>query len=658
MHNAKDSLSVLYHLYDLSSSNDQRTWGWQIYETAKRANNLNAQIDVLRQLSVRYSQEDSMLYKMEMLAEQLPESDEQKECLTFIRLQRETNRMRTLPEEEEHKEMMQLFDWEQSGGKRDIYDNILHLYMLCIYLSEATTGTMYMEYLNQLGELLDQLPENLYALRNNFYTRSAIAYTYNGEHKKAIEADNELLEIIKELERRYSAMGRRYRNYATNYYISYRRMLSNYPGLTAKEVEIIYRKILALCGKSEEIKFDFENRPRTKAYYLLKMKRYAEAIPCIKKALENETSLPYRRQLLSMLKEAATATGDSNTLLSTLKEYNDILETAISHSTAEYYQEVQIRYDVSALKMKNAELEVQKRQAEVKSNHLILTITLTAFGIVLAMLGAVCWLYYRSQKLANHLKQFSNELSKERNELKLTQTELIEACERAENANRAKSEFLHSMSHEVRTPLNAIMGFSQLIVKKVPAEARQKLDQFARIITLNTDYLTTLINDILDVSAIESGEMLIEPQPSSVHAMGYMAVENMKGRVNPSVVMEFVKPPKDFLISTDRQRVEQVLVNLLGNATKFTEAGSITLAYNVDHENNELTFSITDTGKGIPEGQEEVIFDRFVKLDPFSQGSGLGLYLCQNIARMLGGRIYVDTEYKSGARFCFVIPIK
>lgn len=659
----KDSLAILYDLYDLSLRSDQQKLAWQIYDIVNRTDDKTGVSDVLCQLAVLYSKSDSVLQHIEECAKAQPESRLQKQYLLFIQLYREDAKAKNLKGSQRQEEVMKIFNKEHNGNPADtssFYDNIRQLYSLCIYLSYTTSGKLYVEYLQRLEELIRQLPADAYFLRNMFYTRAAIVYTNNGEYDRAIAADRELIHIIDELKKRYAAMGRRYRNhnYDANYYLCYRRMLSNYPGLTQEEVEDFYNKCVALSERNEDVRKNLEDHPRVKVYYLVAQKKYKQAIPYIKQLLDHTDLAPaQRRQMLSLFKEAAIATGDDASLLVALKEYNDVLLQYQQDSYDELYRELQIRYDVNNLIAENIQLELESRETQARNDNIIKIAFIVSMVFVLLLLVVISYSFLRTRNFANRLLRLTEMLKQGRRQLIEIQKELVETCERAEEANIAKSNFFHSMSHEVRTPLNAIMGFSQLLVKKIPDEHRGKLEQFTHLITLNTEYLSTLISDILDVSSLESGEMLCELNPVSVHTMANVAVNNMRGRAKAGVTMEFVPSTEDFRISTDRLRVEQVLINLLNNAAKFTDAGSIVLSYCIDDSKHSLMFTVTDTGCGIPAGKEEVIFDRFVKLDPFKQGSGLGLYLCRSVARLLGGDLFVDKLYDKGACFCFTIPI-
>ncbi len=225
----------------------------------------------------------------------------------------------------------------------------------------------------------------------------------------------------------------------------------------------------------------------------------------------------------------------------------------------------------------------------------------------------------------------------------------------AERANEMKSRFIQNMSHEIRTPLNAIIGFTDLLNDPSSNLQQPEKESFAKLVHDNGNLLVTLINDVLDLSKLESGTYEIKYATASASEICKHATDSVMGRVAAGVKMFFKVPDSDILFKTDSKRVLQILINLLTNACKCTEKGSIELAYYTDE--NNIYFSVTDTGCGIPAEDAEKIFDRFEKLDKFKQGTGLGLNICKQITKLLRGDIYLDTSYTGGARFVFKQPL-
>ena len=228
--------------------------------------------------------------------------------------------------------------------------------------------------------------------------------------------------------------------------------------------------------------------------------------------------------------------------------------------------------------------------------------------------------------------------------------ELIQAKERAEESDRLKSAFLANMSHEIRTPLNAIVGFSDLL-KDLQAFSSEEVQQFVETININCTLLLALINDILDLSRIESGTM--DFQFSSYNLTFIMQEVYDSQRLSmPQGVELCTDFPEgtDKYITTDAVRLKQVLNNLINNAKKFTVQGSITLGYRVD-ESGYTTVFVEDTGAGISDEDQKHIFERFYKADSFTQGAGLGLSICQTIVERIHGTITVTSKPGRGTRF-------
>lgn len=238
-------------------------------------------------------------------------------------------------------------------------------------------------------------------------------------------------------------------------------------------------------------------------------------------------------------------------------------------------------------------------------------------------------------------------------ELKEIEEKLIEAKEKAEEADRLKSAFLANMSHEIRTPLNAIVGFSGLLMETEDLEERQ---QYMDIVEENNDLLLQLISDILDLSKIEAGTFEFTRSEVNVNLLCEDIVRSMQMKVSENVELVFDPHPAECYIISDRNRLHQLISNFVNNATKFTSEGYIRVGYNYADENH-LRFYVSDTGIGIEEEHRVQIFDRFVKLNSFVHGTGLGLSICRSIIEQLGGEIGVESEVGKGSCFWFVLPI-
>ncbi|WP_300704800.1 transporter substrate-binding domain-containing protein [Bacteroides sp.] len=284
-----------------------------------------------------------------------------------------------------------------------------------------------------------------------------------------------------------------------------------------------------------------------------------------------------------------------------------------------------------------------------------------ALGICLVLFGVFIWvLRLKINQATKELKEKNNAMSqlvgdlKSENERRLEiEKNLIEAKERAEESDRLKSAFLANMSHEIRTPLNAIVGFSSIICETEFEEDRNK---FQDIILKNNDLLLQLINDVLDLSRIESGTLLMNYAYFQLSDVCNQALSSVNQTMKKEEVQLYGDISFDCTLYSDRSRVVQVLINFLNNAFKFTNHGKVVLCTKL-LENNQVEIAVVDTGIGIDEDKRQLVFERFTKLNVFSQGTGLGLSICKNIIDKLHGTIGVDSTVGVGSKFWIRLPI-
>lgn len=266
----------------------------------------------------------------------------------------------------------------------------------------------------------------------------------------------------------------------------------------------------------------------------------------------------------------------------------------------------------------------------------------TILVVLLSGLFISLYFYYHTKKLKDELEE--------------SESALREAKDRAEESSRLKSAFLANMSHEIRTPLNAIVGFSDVLASGGTSVDEQQ--GYVDIIKTNSDLLLRLINDILDVSRLEADRVTFTIEKCDVVPLCQQVLASVSQARKSENKYIFECDRESVDLRTDTQRLQQVIINLLSNADKFTRNGKITLKLEVDDEKRVATFSVSDTGTGIPLEKQKLVFERFEKLNEYVQGTGLGLSICKLTVEKWGGEIWVDPGYTDGARFVFTHPFE
>lgn len=331
---------------------------------------------------------------------------------------------------------------------------------------------------------------------------------------------------------------------------------------------------------------------------------------------------------LHLYKEAFYAHKEYAALLDSarLKNINDKLEDL----------EIQKRVDELVIEKKALEIDLQKSR-----NQLYMFLSL----FILAISSAV-FVAFRLWKINSLYKKLQ-----ESNRL------VILASEKAQESEKMKNAFIKNMCHEVRTPLNAINGFAELIATE--DNTLEEKQEFSKIIFENCNHITSMMNSVLEIAQLDSNKDDLPLSGVNIHLLCSCEMEQIKRLYGkPDIEYRLEGNREKDLAFTNQSHFSLILSHLLNNANKFTEKGNITLSYEPDEEQNRMVVSITDTGCGISPDKREWIFERFTKADDFVPGSGLGLYLCRQIAHRLKGNIYVDPDYTTGLRIILTIPLK
>lgn len=350
------------------------------------------------------------------------------------------------------------------------------------------------------------------------------------------------------------------------------------------------------------------------------------------KALANEL-IDYclqrkRASVLGLMKDKAIICYNSGHGMEAADAYREYISLKDSVTNAAFYNDLanlRARHDVDKLELANKKMELEAAHSRTK---------LLVMGGGLVLLLLVCcslgYISYSRHKYGLQLKQ---------------------AKDKAEEADRLKSAFLANMNHEIRTPLNAIVGFSQVLVDEEDRETRQ---EFADIIQNNNELLQRLIADVLDLSKIESNSMPLIYKDQDIPTLMKEIYSMILLRMHEGVELELYDC-EELVMETDRNRLTQILTNLLTNAIKHTQEGSIRFGYK--RSALSVEFFVQDSGEGIPEDKIDTIFSRFVQLDNWSKGVGLGLAICQGLVEQMGGNIRVTSRVGEGSVFYVTLPL-
>lgn len=296
------------------------------------------------------------------------------------------------------------------------------------------------------------------------------------------------------------------------------------------------------------------------------------------------------------------------------------------------------------LQLKYTYAQIDAQKAALERNKAV------TFALVIVILVGTAF-FYRNHKLMKKLRLSKDELQARHRELSVKEEETQAALKCAEEANRVKTSFLNSITHEVRTPLNSIVGFVQLL-KPSDEEEKVMVDE----ICANSFKLVRLMDNAIELSDYDTVSRDLERMEVNVHACCMASLEQISLSLHPGVSVRLISDDEALTIRTNEQAFYRLLNCLLSNASKFTEAGSIELDYR--KEGQLLYLYVQDTGKGIPIDRSEWVFERFTKIDSFVPGYGLGLPLARAIVHCLGGTVTLDTAYVGGSRFIIVLPLR
>lgn len=492
-------------------------------------------------------------------------------------------------------------------------------------------------YFNRLFELIRQLPveygaELLFWVNDNIY----LSYFNSEENEKAIEFLNEMMNVLERYKEMPDVKKDVYQNFEYVYSLYYLGM-AHLPSLVG------YEKAYDCLKKSDKmlrqrddmltLYFTYKGFYKDMSDYK-KTILYQDSIIYLMKNDDASTSLAIMSGMYKEQANCYAALHNYEAAYTRMQEYDRLREKMINEDSNQLRAEMDARYDLNHLELEKERLTSRNRQ-----------IAFIAISFVLLL--SVAWGVSQRFHL-NRLKRMQKKLME-------SNAEVLRQSQKAQESEKMKTAFINSMCHEIRTPLNAINGFSNLLLdKSIDDECKE---EFPELIQKNTDVLTRLINDLLEVSTLSSSLDELPTEQADIYAICRQEMDRLKS-VDKKNGIDYCLDLEEgnCAFRTNVPYFSQMLAHLLSNANKFTERGQITLScHKVE---GRLVIKVTDTGIGIPADKQEWVFERFTKIDEFKSGAGLGLYICRLIVRRLGGMIDIDQEYTGGTRFILTFPVK
>lgn len=491
-------------------------------------------------------------------------------------------------------------------------------------------------YFDRLFELIRKLPveyggELLFWVNDNIY----LSYENAEEGAKAIaflEKMMDLLEQYKELPDVKADIYQTFEYVYSLYYFG----IAHYPSLVG------YNKALHCLEKADEmlrkrgdlssLYFTYKSFYRGVGNYKMAI-LYQDSIIGYMKSDDSAASQAVSATMYKEQAECYAALHDYKSAYERMEEYDVLRERIVNDRSKTLRTEMDVRYDLNHLELEKEKLTSRNRQIAFIS---------ACFVILLAVGWGI------NQRF--HL----NKLKRVQIELLESNEEVLRQSEKAQESEKMKTAFINSMCHEIRTPLNAINGFSGLLLdQSIEDECKE---EFPELIQANTNLLTRLLDDLLEVSNLSSSTEELPMEKADISAICEREMDKLKVQEGKKGVEYVLEIDENCCIPTNIPYLSQTIAHLLNNANKFTESGRITLKCDMDG-GRQLVIRVSDTGIGIPADKREWVFERFAKLDDFKPGAGLGLYICRLIVNRLGGSIHIDGEYTEGTSFVLAFPL-
>lgn len=621
----KDSITILYNLFDLVPRKEKLRYSEKLYGLAKRMGRTDIQLDLLRQLSqlgTALGNNDSVFRYLNEEVATIPRNKEQEETALFIRMRQVSGDARQADSKKIEGRIAQLIAEESKAKDLAINLRVLRLFTIVEYLTNSgIEGPLLGEYVGMLKERMGQADFSLYALNNILLTESANIYTTIGDQKEAVASDKEMLKMIDQLEKKYHSEGRRYRNYTPNKYIIYRRMLSNYQALTPEEIEEYYGKIRQYISDDEDVQNTESKTQLALLAYSMAKGDYVTALPIIRKTLETEQQPAKRRRLVRWMQTAAEGIGDKDTQIEALKLYNAMLVERDTSSSSDRSKELDIRTRVNELKADKTYLQIEKEKEEKQSYQRMMSFVMVGWLIFALLLIVVLFFWGKYRTASVRIRQFVENLDSECSYLK---------------------------DQQYRD--NPGGGFE----KRINSEHRKEVHRRKRLKSI-IPMLNYILNDLLYISSIGKVGRGKFVRPLSVTQIIDDEFAIAKANQTSNATIEVMYPEKDIEIRSDKECLEYVLRHLFYAANRVSEGGVIRLEVREREDEKRVDFVFSNTSVYVPEGNEDVMFDNFINVERLVDRDDAGLFIARLSALLIDSTLYLEKEYNEGSRYVFSV---
>ncbi len=629
---SEKKIQIYRDLADISiDTPDAKVYLLKIYREADKINDkknmLNALNDIVMGAIISYNK-DSIIKYTEYI-KKIATTEEKERLLPLYHIRIFESQCFSDQKETAIKEELNLLD-SINDSTDNVYRKIASAYTMGFSFYIHGQFDKALPHLENALQLTKTIPEkDRYDYQRYITLNLCFTYAQTGKEKESIKIMENLINLV---EQKYKTDYEKQRPfYKIELYLLqyYSFMISNLPYLTVEQAQDYWNRI-QIIGKTLTNDLDRYN------YYLCAnnyysnnriKKDYPRAIEAndslirIAKTLA-PVNLPGLYNINSLLYEEIKDYPNALKYLKISHQIQDSLATDVAHKQL---NELQVKYDLNALNNEKTMLEIKNKQT-----------LLISLSILLIIVISICTYLYFSWKKEKRMKM----------ELKVLHG-------KAQESEKMKQAFINSICHEIRTPLNAIVGFSDLIMNEEIDEEMRR--EFPAEIQKSTVLLTGLVNSMLEVANLDVSEEKLPCEAADLRDICTQEMELLNKKSGIEYILDIA--PESMIIQTNVQYLTQVIGHLLNNANKFTEKGCITLSYEADKPQENISISVTDTGCGIPKEKYEEVFHRFSKLDTFVPGNGLGLYLCRLIVKRLAGEIKIDPDYTEGTRMVVTLPI-